>query len=71
MYNSKMNITHKKTKLTDSFKYQEIIICGIKYLVGVRKSKELREILLTNLIDYYIEKLFKKDIIKRCQVILY
>ncbi|XP_011505785.1 PREDICTED: uncharacterized protein LOC105368471 [Ceratosolen solmsi marchali] len=62
-----MNVARKEYGLTDYFKYQVIIISGNKYLIGVRKNKELREVLLTNLIDYYTENLLVDDIIKRCQ----
>ena len=56
--------------LTDNFKYQELFIGENKYLIGVRKVNNLRQVLLTDLKEFYEENLSKEDIHKRCEVFI-
>ncbi|XP_014226054.1 uncharacterized protein LOC106651877 [Trichogramma pretiosum] len=53
--------------LDDSYKYQALNISGSKFLIGVCKKNGSRNIILTNLKDFYEENISKETIVSRCQ----
>lgn len=59
---------NKKKELSSHFQYQQIMVDGNKYLLGIRKIDESRQILLTDLTDFYRETLTKEDSMKRVEV---
>lgn len=65
-----MSEAHQKSALTDKFQYEEIIISENKYLIGVCNKNDVRQILVTNLVEFYEENLCKDDLVKRCEVTL-
>uniref|UniRef100_A0ABD2W811 XLF-like N-terminal domain-containing protein n=1 Tax=Trichogramma kaykai TaxID=54128 RepID=A0ABD2W811_9HYME len=62
-----MSDTEDFNFLDYSHKYQALNINGSKFLIGVCKKNGSRNIILTNLKDFYKENIFKETIVSRCQ----
>ncbi|XP_058808763.1 uncharacterized protein LOC131674238 [Phymastichus coffea] len=62
------NLSKKNNmKLFSHYQYQQLIVDGNKYLIGACKTDEFLHILLTDLTDFYEEKLSKEDSMKRIE----